>query len=96
MAVHVVAEFAMSESGAKDMMEWAASDDGFAVTRQHKGFQEIRQFLAEDNKTIILTQKWDSKEDHQAYLQARVDGGLMDFLGPRLEGEFKVTYLSEV
>ena len=96
MTVHVVANFPMTEAGAKDMIEWSATDDGFAVTRQFKGFQEIRQFLAEDNKTIILTQKWDSKEDHQAYLKARVDGGLMDFLGPRLDGEFTVTYLSEV
>ena len=96
MTVHVVAEFPMTEAGAKDMMEWSASDDGFAITRQHKGFQEIKQFLAEDNKTIILTQKWDSKDDHQAYLKARVDGGLMDWLNPRLDGEFKVTYLSEV
>ena len=96
MTVHVIAEFQMSESGAKDMIEWAASEDGFAVTRRHKGFQDINQFLAEDNKTVVLTQKWDSKEDHQAYLQARVAGGLMDWLNPRLEGDFKVTYLSLV
>ena len=42
-------------------------DVGFAVTRQHKGYQDIKQFLAEDNKTIILTQKWDPKDDHQAF-----------------------------
>ena len=39
------------------MIEWSVSDDGFAVTRQYKGDQDIKQLLAEDNKTIILTQK---------------------------------------
>ncbi|MGB0480596.1 MAG: hypothetical protein ACPGPA_00005 [Alphaproteobacteria bacterium] len=96
MTVHVVAEFPFTESGAKDMIEWSVSDVGFAVTRQHKGYQDIKQFLAEDNKTIILTQKWDSKDDHQAYLKARVDGGFLEWLKPRLAGEFKVTYLTEV
>ena len=27
-------------------------------------------------------------------MDLRVKGGMMDFLGPRLEGEFKVTYFS--
>jgi hypothetical protein len=52
--------------------------------------------LAEDNKTIYLHEKWATKEDHQAYLDFRVKGGMMDFLGPRLEGEFKVTYFSAI
>ena len=57
--------------------------------------QDIRTFLAEDKKTVYLYEKWDSKEDHQAYLDFRVKDGLMDFLKPRLEGDFKVTYFSE-
>ena len=64
-------------------------------TRQHKGFEDIRTFLAEDKKTVYLYEKWDSKEDHQAYLDFRVKDGLMDFLKPRLDGDFKVTYFSE-
>jgi len=51
--------------------------------------------LAEDKKTIYLYEKWDSKEDHQSYLNFRVENGLMDFLNPRLAGDFKVTYFSE-
>jgi quinol monooxygenase YgiN len=51
--------------------------------------------LAEDKKTIYLYEKWNSKEDHQAYLDFRVKDGLMDFLNPRLDGDFKVTYFSE-
>jgi quinol monooxygenase YgiN len=51
--------------------------------------------LAENKKTVYLYEKWNSKEDHQAYLDFRVKDGLMDFLKPRLDGDFKVTYFSE-
>ena len=95
MSVIVVAEFPMTEQGAQDFLDWSKSDDGYVITRQHKGFEDIRTFLAEDKKTVYLYEKWDSKEDHQAYLNFRVENGFMDFLNPRLDGDFKVTYFSE-
>ena len=95
MSVIVVAEFPMTEQGAQDLIDWSKGDDGYVITRQHKGFEDIRTFLAEDKKTVYLYEKWNSKEDHQAYLNFRVESGLMDFLNPRLDGDFKVTYFSE-
>ena len=95
MSVIVVAEFPMTQQGAQDLIDWSKSDDGYVVTRQQKGFEDIQTFLAEDKKTIYLYEKWDSKEDHQAYLDFRVKDGLMNFLGPLLDGDFKVTYFSE-
>ena len=94
MSVIVVAEFPMTEQGAQDLIDWSKSDDGYVVTRQHKGFEDIRTFLAEDKKNYLY-EKWDSKEDHQAYLDFRVKDGLMGFLKSRLDGDFKVTYFSE-
>ena len=96
MSVYVVAEFPMTELGAKDIIEWSKSDDGYVVTREHAGFESIQTLLAEDNKTIYLYEKWASKEDHQAYFKFRSDAGLMDFLGPRLEGDPKITYFEDV
>ena len=95
MSVIVVAEFSMTEQGAQDFIDWSKGDDGYVITRQHKGFEDIKTFLAEDKKTIYLYEKWDSKEDHQSYLNFWVENGLMDFLNPRLDGDFKVTYFSE-
>ena len=37
MTVHVVAEFPLTESGAKDMIEGSVSDDGFVVTGSTRG-----------------------------------------------------------
>tara|TARA_A200000113_G_scaffold221989_1_gene234821 strand:+ start:4585 stop:4875 length:291 start_codon:yes stop_codon:yes gene_type:complete len=95
MSVIVVAEFPMAEQGAQDFIDWSKGDDGYVITRQHKGFEDIRTFLAENKKTIYLYEKRDSKEDHQSYLNFRVENGLMDFLNSRLGGDFKVTYFSE-
>tara|TARA_Y100000739_G_C20556216_1_gene440689 strand:- start:534 stop:827 length:294 start_codon:yes stop_codon:yes gene_type:complete len=96
MSVIAIVEAPLTEDGAQDFIKWAASKDGYAITRKHKGFEFIQTWLAEDNKTIYLHEKWASKEDHQAYLDFRVKGGMMDFLEPRLEGEFKVTYFSAI
>ena len=85
----------MTEQGAQDLIDWSKSDDGYVITRQHKGFEDIRTFLAEDKKTVYLYEKWGGTEDHQAYLNFRVERGFMGFLNPRLDGDLKVTYFSE-
>tara|TARA_X000000368_G_scaffold57940_1_gene41002 strand:- start:10 stop:150 length:141 start_codon:yes stop_codon:yes gene_type:complete len=46
MSVYVVAEFPMTEQGAKDVIEWSKSDDGYVVTREHAGFESIQTLLA--------------------------------------------------
>lgn len=38
MSVIVVAEFPTTEQGAQDFIDWSKSDDGYVITRQHKGF----------------------------------------------------------
>ena len=50
MSVIVVAEFPTTEPGAQDFIDWSKSDNGYVITRQHKGFEDIRTFLAEDKK----------------------------------------------
>ena len=96
MSVYVMAEFPFSEQGAKEFLEWTKSDDGYVITKAWAGFEIIQTLLAEDNKTVYLYEKWASKEVHKSYLDMRVEGGLMDFLGPRLEGEFKFNYFNDV
>ena len=95
VTTHVVAEIPLTEEGAKEFVAWTLSDDGYAITKQHKGFEYINTLLSEDKKTIYLTEGWASKEDHQNYLNWRVENGMMDWLGPLLAGEFKLTYFSK-
>ena len=49
-------------------------------------------WVQQADNVLKLKDLADKKEAHQAYLKFRVDGGIMDFMGPRLEGEFKFNY----
>ena len=95
MSIIVILEAPFTEQGAQDFIAWTKSDDGYAVTRGFAGFEHIQTLLSEDKKTVYIYEKWASKEEHQAYLNFRIEGGLMDFLGPRLEAEHKLQYFDE-
>ena len=96
MSVYVISEFPMSRTGAQDFIEWAESDEGYATSETHEGYEFIQTLLAEDDQTIYLVERWVTKEDHQAYLEIKVKGGLMEFIKPRLIGDLKVTYFNEL
>ena len=96
MSIYVIAEIPFTELGAQDFIAWTKTEDGYPITKSYAGYELIQTLLAEDKKTIYLYEKWASKEAHQAYLKFRVDGGLMDFMGPRLEGEFKFNYFADL
>ena len=94
--IYVIAKCPCHEEGASKLIDFAKSDDGFSVTRAYKGFKHIELLLEEDNKTIYLYEQWDSKEDHQTYLNFRIENGLLDFMGEILEGELSISYLSNI
>ena len=92
--IYVIIKCPCHEQGASKLIDWAKSDDGFSVTRSHKGFKHIELLVDENNKTIWLYEQWDSKEDHQAYLNFRIENGFEDFLKEILEDEFSLSYLT--
>ena len=92
--IYVIVKCPCHEEGALKLIDWAKGDDGFSVTRTHKGFKHIELLIDEDNKTIYLYEQWDTKEEHQAYFKFRVDNGLGDFMEEILEGELSLSYLS--
>ena len=92
--IYVIIKCPCHEEGASKLIDWAKSDDGFSVTRTHKGFKHIELLVDEDNKTIYLYEQWNSKEDHQTYLNFRIENGFESFMGEVLEDEFSLSYLS--
>tara|TARA_B110000467_G_scaffold41346_1_gene37978 strand:- start:403 stop:696 length:294 start_codon:yes stop_codon:yes gene_type:complete len=92
--IYVIVKCPCHEEGAKKLIDWAKGDDGLVVTRTHKGFKHIELLVDEDNKTITLYEQWDSKEEHQAYLNFRMENGFGDFMGEVLADEFSLSYLS--
>ena len=94
--IYVIAKCPCHEEGASKLIDFLKSDDGFSVTRTHKGFKHIELLVEEDNKTIWLYEQWETKEDHQTYLNWRMETGFGDFMGEILEGEFSLSYLSNI
>ena len=41
-----------------------------------------------------LYEQWETKEDHQAYLNFRMENGFEDFMKEILEAEFSLSYLT--
>ena len=93
---YVIIKCPCHAEGASKLIDWAKSDDGFSVTRAYKGFKHIELLVEEDNKTIYLYEQWDSKEEHQAYLNFRMENGFESFMGEILEGELSISYLSNI
>ena len=51
-------------------------DDGIALTRKHKGCVSIEgRMSTDDDETIVLWEKWSSKEEQADYLKMREDSG---------------------
>ena len=72
------------------------TDDGYAIKKAFPGYELIQTLFAQDKKTVYLYERLASKEVHQEYLKFRTEGGLMGFLGPRLEGEYQFDYCNDV
>ena len=94
--IYVIAKLPCHKEGVSKLIDWAKSDDGFSVTRSHKGFKHIELLVGENNKTCWLYEQWETKEDHQAYLGFRIDNGFEDFMKEILEDEFSLSYLTNV
>lgn len=51
----------------------------FKVTKTFDGFQTIDlTYNVEDPSNWVITERWDSKEDYQKYLQFRQEDGTLD------------------
>ena len=88
----VVAKFVCNEGQIGQLMDILRSSDGLAVTRSYKGCKLIETSISENGDTLYLYERWDSKEDHQAYLKYRGDTGLLEVLGPILAEPLDLTY----
>ena len=88
----VIAKFVCNDGKINDLLDILKSPDGLPVTRSYKGCKLVETSISEDGDTLYLYERWDSKEDHQAYLQYRGETGLLDVLGPILSEPLGLTY----
>ena len=77
----VSAVFTFKDSGCKNrFVDFCNGEKGLSVTRNFDGCQSIECYEKQDNaNSIIIWQKWDSKEAHEAYVKFRHDDGSLTF-----------------
>ena len=83
MSTHTVsATFSFKDSECKNkFIEFCNGDNGLGVTRSKKGCILIECYEKQDDpNTIIIWQKWESKEDHEDYVKFRHEDGSFEFL----------------
>ncbi len=72
MACVVIAEFEVQEGKMDSVMKLMESENGLKVTRNYKGCNQVDLAVDTENSNImVLTEFWDSKEEHQTYFQWR-------------------------
>ena len=66
-------------------------------TRKYPGCQGVEVFQNQDDPdNLILVERWDSREHYQAYLDWRIETGVLDTLLSMLSQEPGIHYFSSV
>ena len=61
--------------------------EALADTRAFEGNISIETYLDQDNPDrIVLWEKWETREHYEAYLAWRMETGMMEMIGPFLDG----------
>lgn len=64
-------------------------------TRKYSGFIRIAIHVEENSNRVVFLSEWDRREDYDAYLQWRVETGVMDIIGKTLKGAPAIRYFLE-
>ena len=68
--------------------------EALADTRAFEGNISIETYLDQDNPDrIILWEKWGTRENYEAYLAWRMETGMMEMIGPFLDGDPEFIHL---
>ena len=63
----VVATFKLKSENREEFIKFLSSEDGLSVTRNFEGCISIECYISKDNEnTIILWEKWEKIENHEA------------------------------
>ncbi len=90
MAIMVALDFPLQngkQAGFLELLGGALPD-----TRAFDGCLKVETFAAEDGKSVLLVEEWESKKHQETYFQWRVETGLVDALAPFVSGPPVTSY----
>ena len=68
----------------------AMMSEALKETRTFDGCISVKTYHEEDSSNVLLIEEWESFEKQKAYLNWRVETGLMDVLAEYVSGELSV------
>ena len=95
----VIANFNFKTESDRDwFLEFLRSPEGLCKTRVYKGCISIDVYSDQfkKNKSIVLWEKWFSREDHLEYLDYRKNTGLLDEVISKLDGKLDLQSLDHI
>ena len=91
MTVKVIFELKLQDGKTSELVQMVR--EALPVTRQYDGCKHVDLCLGLDDTTqVILTQEWESKEKHLAYIQFRTEDGSLDKIRAIVKEEPKMSY----
>ena len=91
MTVKVIFELKLQDGKTSELVQMVR--EALPVTRQYDGCKHVDLCLGLDDTTqVILTQEWESKEKHLAYIQFRTEDGSLDKIRTIVKEEPKISY----
>ena len=76
MTCRVIADLTFKEGEISKNLERGNGPEGFQVTAKRKGFIGIDYSIDMDNPNrLILTETWETREDHAEYMEFRASEG---------------------
>ena len=86
MPILATAEFEVKPEKLSEFLPWL--HEALKDTRAFKGCISVDSHVELSTANVFLVEKWESKEDNDAYYKWRNETGLMGALEPWLEGKF--------
>lgn len=64
------------------------------ATRAYDGCHRVDVYRSrEEPARVVLIEEWQSVDQHQAYVAWRESSGVLELMGPLLQGDVETTYL---
>ena len=83
-----------SDQEQGELLAWLGGDDGLVKTRVYDGCHGIETLSGQDS-VVVLYERWESVEHHQAYVGWRMENGLFELLKPWLAAPLEIAYYDE-
>ena len=96
MSCTVVAELVFQEGKIDEGLALLEAPNGLPVTKDYKGCNHLDLAVDSENPNkVVITSRWNSKDDHLAYFQWRQEGdesGALGKIGALMVAEPKLTW----